>query len=71
MQTSLRRLSIVAFICFFPLAIVGMVKQRSSPQSAVKLYYASILIMVVFLVCLAFYTYGKGGNFIKVIGTFY
>lgn len=71
MQTSLRRLSIVAFICFFPLAIAGMVKQRSSPQTAVKLYYASILIMAFFLVCLAVYTYYRGGNFIKPLGTFY
>ena len=71
MQTSLRRLSIVAFICFFPVAIIGMVKQRSSPQDAVKYYYASVLIMTVFLVCLALYTYSRGGNFIKPIGTFY
>ena len=71
MQTSLRRLSIVALICFFPLAIIGMLKQRSSPQTALKLYYASIMILVVFLVCLSIYTYGRGGNFIRPLGTFY
>ena len=71
MQTSLKRLAIVAFICFFPLAIIGMIQPRSSPQVAIKLYYASVYIFIIFLGFLAFYTYFEGGNFIKPIGTFY
>jgi hypothetical protein len=71
MQTSLKRLSIVAFVCFFPLAIIGMSKQRSSPQLAIKMYYASVYIFITFLGLLALYTYFEGGNFIKPMGTFY
>jgi hypothetical protein len=71
MQTSLKRLSIVAFICFFPLAIIGMLKERSDPQAAIRLYYISVYIFIVFLAFLALYTYFEGGNFIKPMGTFY
>ena len=71
MEVSIKRLSIVAFICFFPLAIVGMARQKSSPESAIKLYKMSIIIMVIFLFFLAFYTYDRGGNFIKPMGTFF
>jgi hypothetical protein len=71
MQTSVRRLAVVAFICFFPLAIVGLIKERTSTRDAIKLYQISIMICVVFFVLLAFYTYLKGGNFIKPMGTFY
>jgi membrane-bound acyltransferase YfiQ involved in biofilm formation len=65
MQTSVRRLAVVAFICFFPLAIVGLIKERTSTRDAIKLYQISIMICVVFFVLL------KGGNFIKPMGTFY
>ncbi len=71
MQDSLKRLSRVALFCFFPLAIIGMQKQKSSPRKAIKFYYLSILIFIIFLCFLSFYTYSKGGTFIKAIGTFY
>ena len=71
MQASVKRLSIIAFICFFPLAIIGMIKAKTSSRSAIKLYYSSILVFIIFLCFLALYTYSKGGNFIKPMGTFY
>ena len=71
MHALLRRLSIVAFVCFFPLAIIGLMKEKTSPRSAIRFYYASILVFIIFLACLAFYTYSQGGNFIKPMGTFY
>jgi hypothetical protein len=71
MEVSLKRISIVALICFFPLAIVGMARQRTSPESALRLYKICIVVMVIFLFFLAFYTYDRGGNFVKPMGTFY
>ena len=71
MQAMLRRLSIVAMICFFPLAIIGIMKEKRSPRAAIKYYYASILFFLIFLFFLAFYTYSQGGSFIKPMGTFY
>ena len=71
MQALLRRLSIVAMICFFPLAIIGIMKEKATPRTAILYYYISILIFLGFLFCLAFYTYSQGGNFIKPMGTFY
>lgn len=71
MQSSLKRLSIVAFICFFPLAIAGMLQVKTNPRKAIKYYYISILIFLVFWCFMALYTYGRGGNFIKPIGSFY
>jgi hypothetical protein len=66
-----RRISIVAMVCFFPLAIVGLMREKTNPQSAIRLYQWSIMIMAIFLFFLAFYTYDRGGNFVKPMGTFY
>ena len=71
MHILLRRLSIVAFVCFFPLEIIGLMREKRSPRSAIQCYYVSILLFILFLGCLAFYTYTQGGNFIKPMGTFY
>ena len=71
MHASLRRLSIAALICFFPLGIAGLVQERKAPRTAIRLYYAAVLIFAVFLCFLAAYTYIRGGNFIAPLGTFY
>jgi hypothetical protein len=71
MRSSLRRLQIVALVSFFPLAIMGMIRQKDSLRAALRLYYTAILIFTVFLMLLAVYTYTRGGNFIPPIGTFY
>lgn len=71
MRLSLRRLRIVALVSFFPLALVGLIKEKKSLRSALILYYISILIFCVFLIFLALYTYTRGGNFIAPLGTFY
>ncbi len=71
MHARLNRLFIVSCICFFPLAIMGRSKARTSVRSAVLYYQAAILVFAIFLVLLAFYTYDRGGNFVKPMGTFY
>ena len=71
MRASLRRLSIAAMICFFPLAIAGLVQEKKSLRLAIRLYYASVFIFIIFLCFLALYTYIRGGNFIRPLGTFY
>ena len=71
MRTSLNRLFIVSVIACFPLAIMGRLRERTSPRGAIRLYYSAIIIFIIFLCLLAFYTYYRGGNFIKPIGTFY
>jgi hypothetical protein len=58
-------------VSFFPLAIVGWSKEKATLPSALRFYYASILIFCLFLMCLAVYTYTKGGSFIPPMGTFY
>ena len=58
-------------ICFLPLALVGVVRSRTSLREAVRLYYICIFIFLVFFLALALYTYWQGGNFIKPMGTFY
>jgi len=71
MRASLKHLFIVAVIGFFPLAVMGRVQQRDFLRRAVSLYYTSVIILIIFLCLLAFYTYDRGGNFIKATGTFY
>jgi hypothetical protein len=71
MHASLRRLSIVAMVCFFPLAIIGLMQEKKSPRSAIRMYICCVMVFIVFLLFLGFYTYDRGGNFIKPMGTFY
>ncbi len=71
MRASLNRLFIVSVIACFPLAIMGKLRERSSPRTAIRFYYSAIIVFIIFLCLLALYTYSRGGNFIKVIGTFY
>jgi hypothetical protein len=71
MQTALNRLFIVSCVCFFPLAILGRMKVKTSPRTAIRYYRASIMVFIIFLFFLAFYTYQQGGNFVKPMGTFY
>lgn len=67
----MNRLFIVSLICFFPMAILGRMKEKTAPEEALKYYRASIMVFTVFLVCLAMYVYQQGGNFVKPMGTFY
>ena len=71
MRSALRRLQMVALVSFLPLAVIGAWKQRKALKESITLYYISILIFCAFLMCLAVYTYTKGGNFIPPMGTFY
>lgn len=71
MRKAVNRLFIVAIVCFFPLAIAGRMQEKTSLHKALRAYQAAIFLFSVFLICLAIYTYGKGGNFIKPMGTFY
>ena len=71
MKKSLRRLRIVAMVSFFPLAMMGWSKEKTSLRQALRFYYTSILIFSVFLMLLSIYTYTRGGSFIAPLGTFY
>ena len=71
MRDIMKRLFIVSCVCFFPLALAGRAKIKTSPRTALRYYRAAILIFIVFLVFLALYTFVRGGNFIKPMGTFY
>ena len=71
MKKSLRRLRIVAIVSFFPLAIIGWGKEKTSLRQSLMFYYTSILIFSVFLMLLSIYTYTRGGSFIAPLGTFY
>ena len=71
MNSSLYRLSILALICCLPLGIIGMTKINLNKRSAIVFFYYSLYVFLVFLCALAVYTYGRGGNFIAPIGSFY
>ncbi|MCW3125282.1 MAG: hypothetical protein JWO03_940 [Bacteroidetes bacterium] len=71
MRSSLQRLKIVALVAFFPLAVLGMIREKTSLKTALRLYYISIFIFCIFMMLLALYTFTRGGNFIKPLGTFY
>ena len=71
MRATLNRLFIVSVIAFFPLALIGKLREKTSPSAAIRFYYSAIIVFIIFLCLLAFYTYSRGGNFIKPIGTFY
>ncbi|MBS1685584.1 MAG: hypothetical protein JSS76_12560 [Bacteroidetes bacterium] len=71
MISSVHRLRITAICCFFPLALIGLGKEKKAAHTAIRYYYSAILAFGVFMVGLAVYTYTRGGNFIPVLGTFY
>jgi TRAP-type mannitol/chloroaromatic compound transport system permease small subunit len=71
MRLSLYRLSILALICCLPLAIAGMMRMTIDKRTAIVFFKISVYFFMAFLCLLAVYTYGKGGHFIKPMGTFY
>lgn len=71
MTASVRRLRIIALLSFFPLALIGVAREKKAAHTAIRYYYAAILAFGIFIIGLAVYTYTRGGNFIPVLGTFY
>lgn len=71
MTASVRRLRIIALLCFFPLALIGVYREGEAAHTALRYYYAAILTFGLLMIGLAIYTYTRGGNFIPVLGTFY
>ena len=71
MISTVHRLRYVAICCFFPLALIGLAREKRAAHTAIRYYYAAILVFGIFMIGLAIYTYSRGGKFIAPLGTFY